>query len=66
MLSCQLDFIPNLKNRAAIVPFGDETRYSEPAVIASITANVNNETTNYVADMFKDDNNFPPASRGTW
>ncbi|HCM0807714.1 hypothetical protein HJ153_02040 [Vibrio parahaemolyticus] len=75
MLSGQLDFIPNLTGQ--IEPplwlFGDATRYSEPAVITSITPNVNNETTkcsvkatNYVADMFKDDNNFPPADGVTW
>ncbi|MRE02438.1 hypothetical protein F0M03_04710 [Vibrio parahaemolyticus] len=75
MLSGQLDFIPNLTGQ--IEPplwlFGDATRYSEPAVITSITPNINNETTkcsvkatNYVADMFKDDNNFPPADGVTW
>jgi hypothetical protein len=75
MLSGQLDFIPNLTGQ--IEPplwlFGDATRYSEPAVITSITPNVNNETTkcsvkatNYVADMFKDDNNLPPAAGVTW
>ncbi|AYO22425.1 hypothetical protein D0856_20925 [Vibrio owensii] len=75
MLDGQLDFIPNLTGQ--IEPplwlFGDATRYSEPAVITSITPNVNNETTkcsvkatNYVADMFKDDNNLPPAPGVTW
>ncbi|EOW7148459.1 host specificity factor TipJ family phage tail protein [Vibrio parahaemolyticus] len=75
MLSGQLDFIPNLtgKIEPPLWLFGDATRYSEPAVITSITPNVNNDTTtcsvkatNYVADMFKDDANFPPDEGVTW
>ncbi|ANQ24822.1 hypothetical protein BA893_24890 [Vibrio natriegens] len=75
MLSGQLDFIPNLtgKIEPPLWLFGDANRYSEPAVITSITPNVNNEKTkcsvkavNYVADMFKDDNNLPPAPGVTW
>ncbi|MDF5178660.1 hypothetical protein P3624_24085, partial [Vibrio parahaemolyticus] len=53
--------------------FGDATRYSEPAVITSITPSATKDTTkcsvkatNYVADMFKDDNNTPPAEGVTW
>ncbi|ENK7461306.1 hypothetical protein QPB15_001767 [Vibrio parahaemolyticus] len=75
MLSGQLDFIPDLtgKIEPPLWLFGDATRYSEPAVITSITPSVNNETTkcsvkatNYVSDMFKDDNNLPPAPGVTW
>ncbi len=75
MLSGQLDFIPDLtgKIEPPLWLFGDATRYSEPAVITSIIPNINNDktkcsvkATNYVADMFKDDNNFPPADGVTW
>ena len=75
MLDGQLDFIPNLTGQIErpLWLFGDATRYSEPAVITSITPNINNEqtkcsvkATNYVADMFKDDNNTPPAEGITW
>lgn len=75
MLDGQLDFIPNLtgKIEPPLWLFGDATRYSEPAVITSITPNINNDktkcsvkATNYVADMFKDDNNLPPAPGVTW
>ncbi|HFD4079473.1 TPA: host specificity factor TipJ family phage tail protein [Vibrio parahaemolyticus] len=75
MLDGQLDFIPNLTGQIErpLWLFGDATRYSESAVITSITPNINNEqtkcsvkATNYVADMFKDDNNTPPAEGVTW
>jgi hypothetical protein len=74
-LSGQLDFIPNLTGN--IEPplwlFGDSERYSESAIITSITPTVNDDTTtctvkasNYVDDIFKDDENEPPSESVTW
>jgi hypothetical protein len=75
MLDAMLDFIPDLSGR--IEPplwlFGDANRYSETAIIKSIQPSTDNDKTsctvtavNYSSDIFKDDDNEPPADTVTW
>lgn len=70
-----LDFIPNLAGEieAPLWLFGSSDNFSEPAIITSITSNIDKDSTscsvqavNYSDSIFNDDENFPPDDSITW